>query len=1077
MSDTVFTPSQLEAIKRRGEPVLVSAGAGSGKTSVLVARLVEYIKGGSDITDFVIITFTNAAASELRAKISTQLALEAKDAPESAHLRRQLPLCMSAKIGTIDSFCSQLLRQYSKEAGVSPDFKIISDERAVSLKSIAVDKVLGAHYSDISSLDGFESLVNSIAAGSSDISLVNLILELHGKMMSHPDPVKWVEYVMDELDKDPSNAADTIWGRELFEDARSTVSYLNSQYLALMDEMRPDKKLCSAYLPHFAEVQGCLDRLEKSFSLSWDDVSFELSRFTMPRLNSPRGTEMPDVAQKAKAVKDLCKASIDKLKNTFSSTSDKLLSELAATRAPMKALLTLALEFDEQFTKEKIRLNLLDYSDLEHCAYKMLDAHSELRSAISERYTEIMVDEYQDVSTIQDAVFTAISDGGNKLFLVGDIKQSIYRFRLADPSIFINKSAALNSIALNENFRSRKEIIDTVNMIFSKCMSVSLGDVDYDENSSLKFGAVKFEGSVPEPELFIFERTEDDDKYTYEASHVALKILDLIKEGFRFGDIAILIRSLGGINAYRDELSKHGIPVETSVGKGFFSQNDVRYAINILKTVDNPHNDISLISTLRAEGFTADDLSSIRALDKNRNMYSALKKSSSEKSAAFLQKLETWRENARWMTMDRFLPSLGLPMSADILQLVNIAANYEKEGYHGLHRFTVYLDRLSEKGLEISSVSLKGDAVHIMSIHKSKGLQFPVVFLCDADHSFNLEDSRGSVLIHPELGIGCNFTDSEKMIRYPTLAKNAISARSIKEMKSEELRLLYVALTRSEQRLYITCAPKKTKGEKKIVSRPQDANNFLSWLTFADIKTTLVPYIEEDEAPALEEHAPEISYPELPKIDYKYKSSASIPASVTATELKKLLSQDEGSFSIAPKQFRRFRKPDFAKKEGSVSGSEKGSAMHLCLQHMDLNKSATDELNRLVDENYISRHDASVVDTASIDAFLSSPLGLRMRSSEDLRREFKFLLLVNASEIFQTDADEKVLLNGIVDCWFEEDDGIVVVDYKTDRTDRTEEYTPQIRSYALALSKVTGKKVKDAYIYYLNLGYEKRIEL
>ena len=1075
MSEFEYTDAQRKAISSRGQSVLVSAGAGSGKTAVLVERLIDYIKNDeqANINDFVIITYTKAAASELRSRISERLSKEACAMPTSSHLRRQVALCTQAKIGTIHSFCAQLLRQYSKEAGISPDFKIVSDEKRENLRSACLEKYLGNYYAEMDTHEGFELLVNTVGVGNDDRSLFNLILSLHSDMLSHPEPEKWAASVVDDLEADVSDAGMTIWGKEILEDAADKVRYWNSRYLEFIAPLSQDKKLARAYLPSFSDTQSSLEKLEKALSSSWDETVRAVADVTFPRLSSSSGTDNPELADEAKACKEHCSKVVSTLKEAFSLDSERLLREMKACVPAMKSLLELTLGFDAQFRSEKKRLRFLDYSDLEHITYETLLADSALKSSLSMRYREIMVDEYQDVNAIQDAIFTAISDNGKKLFMVGDIKQSIYRFRLADPTIFIRKCEQSHPIALTDNFRSREEIIDCVNLIFEKCMSKQLGDVEYDEDARLKYGAKGYEGSVPPPELLIYERTGDDEKYSFESYRVGCEILEIIKKGYNFGDIAVLLRSpSAAASTYCEEFAKLGIPVETSQGNSFFSRPEVCGIVNLLRAIDNPRNDTALLSALRTFSFTADDLSRIRSCDRYHNLYSALSACDDEKCVSFLETLEKLRKCARDMTSDQLLMSLGCPVTSNLLQMVDIAVTFENDGYHGIHRFVRYLDRLAQSGNELSEINLKSNAVHIMSIHKSKGLEFPVVFLCDTMHKFNFSDLKDSVLVHPELGLGPKYVDAERLIQYPTLARNAIALRLSKETRSEELRLLYVALTRARERLIITASV--DKDELNPPPLPADANTFLDWLRATGIKQTFVPR----ETPAdidREVNTVTAVYEELPEVNYIYKDAVGIPASVTSSELKKYSLEENVSLSLAPAQYRYFRKPDFTKKKSGATAPERGSAMHRALQHIDFSRPVCDEIERLRKERFISDSDAEIIDISVIEAFLSSPLGIRIKSAEVLRREFRFLLLVNASDLLDTTIDEKILLNGVVDCCFEEDGEIVIVDYKTDREDRSEEYAPQIKSYALALERVFNKKVREAYLYYLNLGYEKRI--
>ena len=838
MRDFKPTASQKAAIEARGGAVLVSAGAGSGKTRVLTERLMGWLTDPiepQDLDRFLIITFTKAAAGELRGRILEELAAAQAADPGNRRLRRQSALCRRAQIGTIHSFCAALLRQYSQQLGLTPDFAVADEERARAMKAAALERVLEERYAHPDRYPGFLRLADTVGVGRDDRRLAELTLELHEKMQSHARPEKWAAEQAALLRGQSAGAGETPWGRELLDRAAEAADCWSGALEGLLTEMAAQGKIHRAYGPSVAETAEALRALSRAAKKGWAEAQACLP-IPFPRLGSLRDSPDPALSEKVKAVREICKKSVEKLNDSLGVPSDKLLTGLAGTAPAMEALLELALDLDRAFSADKRRAGLVDFADLEHMAARLLTEEdgspTALAGEISRRYTEIMVDEYQDVSRVQDAIFRAVSREGKNLFLVGDVKQSIYRFRLADPRIFTEKYLSYRDeagpgeprrILLRENFRSRLEVLDAANRVFSLCMSRSLGDIDYDEGAKLLCGAA-FEGQVPKPELLLLDLPggeDKPDKTALEAALVAKKIQELVESGaevtdrgvrrpLRYGDIAILLRSantVGGV--YRRELARRGIPVGSGQSGGFFQAAEISSLLSILAVIDNPHQDIPLIAALRspAFGFDADALSEIRASDRQGDFYTALlrRAETDERSRDFLRALDELRDAAPDLSaaellrrvLERFdLLALcgamedGPRRKARLLALAGLAERFEATGYRGLHRFLLWLRQLAEKGREPALGSGTEPAVQILSVHRSKGLEFPVVFLCDLGRRFNTSDSRAKVLVHPELGLGPKVTDLKTRQEYPTLARSAIRQRLDRETLSEELRLL-----------------------------------------------------------------------------------------------------------------------------------------------------------------------------------------------------------------------------------------------------------------------------------------------
>ena len=1155
MSEFRPTPAQSAAISARGSTVLVSAGAGSGKTKVLTERLMSYITDAerpADLDSFIIITYTRAAAGELRGRITDELASRLAAEPGNRRLRRQSALCQRAQIGTIHSFCAALLRENSHAAGISPDFKVADDDRAQAMKSAALERVLEERYEKSGSYPGFLLLADTVGIGRDDSRLAALVLSLHEDMQCHARPEVWAEEQVRLLSQGASDAGETPWGREILRAARANACYWSRELDALMEAMDGEEKISKAYMPSISESAGQIRELVRCIDLGWDRARgcFPIE---FPRLGTLRNSPDPKLSDRIKLRRDACKKAMTAVEATLYAPSARLMDEMESTGSAMSALLRLTLDFDAQYSQAKRRAGLVDYSDLEHLAAKLLTepdgSPTELAQRMSERYTEVMVDEYQDVSQVQDTIFRAVSGEGKKLFLVGDVKQSIYRFRLADPEIFTEKYTKFRDdadaapgeprrIILQENFRSRREILDCANAVFSQCMSRELGDIDYDDSAMLRYGA-GYEGAVPEPELLLLrlEGAGDDDeerpdKTALEARLVGAEIQKLMASGIsvggrplEYGDITLLMRSansVGGI--YRRELAAMGIPVAAGQGGGFFTSIEVSGVMSMLAVIDNPHQDIPLIAALRspAFGFTAEELAGIRAADKKSDFYTALTAAAenNEKCAAFLNVLDRFRALAPDLPAAELLWEItdelnllavcsamtdGAQRRANLLELLELSERFDATGYRGLHRFVLWLRQLAERGQEPGTGAAFTSAVQIMTVHKSKGLEFPVVFLCDTARRFNRQDSRDTVLVHPKLGLGPKVTDIERRIEYPSLARNAIRLRLEREMLSEEMRLMYVALTRPRERLFITAAvrePEKLLEKSAAAVTSPMASEVLAacgapvnWLIYAALADgerhlkirlceTGTAREKAEQALPQTEADPEVRR-ELERrlgFEYGHRDAETLPSKITATELKGRAEPDADAAPMLPERKRSFLLPDFTRAEKPVTGAERGIATHLALQCMDFAQTGTpeaveNEIRRLEREKFLSAREAAAVDAAAIYKLFSSPLGERMKNAGKLYREFKFSLLCDAGEIYGTAAGEEVLLQGVVDCCLEENGKLCIIDYKTDNVhteagiaQRSAFYAGQLRAYASALRRIFGMEVSGCVLYFLAAG-------
>ena len=1160
MAEFKPTPSQKLAIEDRGGELLVSAAAGSGKTRVLTERLMRWITEGDaprSIDNFLIITFSTAAAAELRSRISEELSARAAADPGSKRLRRESALVRRAQIGTIHSFCSSLLREYAGRAGIAPDFAIADEDRARELRRLSLETVLEAAYAEAE--PGFIQLADTVGAGTDDRRLESLVLELHGKLQSHARPGDWAARQSELFETGAEDAADTPWGRELLESAADELLWWAGEFDELVRSLAGFEKMGKAYVPSFSETASSLRGAAKRAAEGWDALR-EALPIAFPRLGSLRGGgEDPELAERAKARREACKKAAKRLEKGFTLPSEQLLRDMRATAPAMRALLKLVGDFDAEYTRRKRRRSLLDFADLEHLAARLLTepdgSPTETAREVSRRYAEVMVDEYQDVSLVQDMIIRAVSDSGRRLFMVGDVKQSIYRFRLADPTIFLKKYESYadapqpegvpRRVFLRESFRSRGEVVDAVNAVFGCLMSKGLGEMEYDERARLRAG-LEYPGVVPVPELVAVplpgadEDEERPDKIEVEAAYAARMMRRLVETGAKisegsalrplgYGDIAVLLRSVNVSGpVWRRVLAREGVPVEAGQSGGFFEAPEVAVILSLLAVIDNPRQDVALISVLRSElfGFTNDELTEIRLMSGEGDFYAALSARAevSEKARAFLDTLDRLRDFARDSELATLIweiyESLGCMAlcsamrdgegrRARLLRLFELARSFETTGWRGLRRFLDWLRSMRERGEEPAFPDEDGGgAVRIMSIHRSKGLEFPVVFIGDTARQFNRSDLRGSVLVHPELGLGPKFTDAARGIEYPTLARRAVANRLERELLSEELRLLYVAMTRARERLFITCTladPQKTMDKLAPAAQehiPAQAllpmRSMAEWLICAALGTggralTLSIGGDEEGAPRRVTPAaqpePERTGEEASPVDfdallawrYPHSGAETLPSKLTATELKSLAEPDAESAELLPRAARTFRRPDIALAARRLTAAERGTATHLALRYLELGALTTPEaareaVDRLAAAGKLSAREAAAVDAAGLCRFALSPLGRRITAAPRVLREFPFALLCPAERFFPGTEGEELLLQGVVDCCLIEPDGAVIVDYKTDRIapeaapERAKRYAAQLETYAWAVSRITGLAVKAKIVYFLQPG-------
>lgn len=1167
-----LTREQALAVENRGGELLVSAAAGSGKTKVLVDRLMGYLtdpKDPANLDDFVIITYTKAAASELRGKIAAKLSERIAQEPENRHLQKQMQRLVLTKISTVHGFCSDLLREYAYRLDIAGDFRVADENECLELRENILSEILEQAYENAGEDPDFRTLVDTQGLGRDDRLVPQIIEQVFDSARCHLDPADWLEKCGNAADMTGvTDASETKWGRYLMEDLHE---YLKSQ-ADVMKVCAEEAEACPGLNKAAANLWDTVHQIEALENLqTWDEIA-KRPTIDYGRLVFPRNKPDPELEERIKALRDACKKGISKKLSNFADDSAQVLSDMNQTAAGVRALIKLVGRFEEAYSSAKRSRRILDFGDLEHKTLDLLLGKSRSGPTaaaleIGRRYREIMVDEYQDSNGVQDAIFGALTRERGKCFLVGDVKQSIYRFRLADPEIFLRKYHAYGSVEeaaprkgrkvlLSHNFRSGGEIIEGVNDVFRTCMCPEVGGLYYGDGEALREGIPH--APLPEPGIELYALETGENGYQEEASFVADKIQQMLREGTRIRkdggwkpvapeDIVILLRSPGSAGGlFLRELENRGIPCTTGGGTDLLETEEIGTLRAFLEVILNPRQDIPLISTLASPifGFSADELAALRSGRKKGSVYDALLACETPKAKAFLDLLDTLRQEARHNTLTGLLQRCltltrldsvyaamagGETKEANLQAFYQLAADFEKGSLRDISQFLDYLTSLEERGLTTDGGAGSG-CVTIMSIHKSKGLEFPVVFLSNLSRKFNQESLRAQILSDKELGLGLSVADSVNRIRYPSIAKSAIAVKMAKESVSEELRVLYVAMTRARDRLIMTYAsPNLENRLKSIVLRQsadggkllcREANCLGDWVLLAATRHTEAGELHALGGKPEETHS--YAYPwkirvaqglesarkteERPQeqaggipagtldalksalaFRYPYAAATQAPSKQTATGRKGRVKDEEAAQDTRePKHpTRLWRDPAFLSSQ--TRGKDYGTAIHRALQYIRYEACVSEtavsrEIARLVEEGYLPEEQGNLVNCGKLSRFFATDLGRKLRTGTPYLREFKFSILDDGSHYGENLEGEQVLLQGVVDCALLEEDGITILDFKTDYvTDSTihavtDRYRPQIEVYGEALSRIYEQPIKGKYLYFFHLEQFMAIE-
>ncbi|MDO4270942.1 MAG: helicase-exonuclease AddAB subunit AddA [Eubacteriales bacterium] len=1178
-----WTRDQQTAIENRGGTLLVSAAAGSGKTAVLVERVLRRLtdeKDPVDIDRLLLVTFTNAAAAEMRERIGLRLGEAVAKNPGDTRLRRQLFLVHRAKITTVHAFCLSLAREQAAALGIAPDFRLMDEQEGKLLRAEVLEQTLDAAYERAD--EGFFALCDLLTAGRDDKKLGETVLGTYENIQAHPDPRAFLETVRRGL---RAEGMDTPHARVLRAQAKAAAEHGAAFLRRAVREVEGVDELADAYLPALTSDSKQAERLLEALSGGdWDDCVEAARSITFDRLKAARGFEDKALLEEIKALREEWKTVAKTIRDKWLTVSSAEAAYDRALTAPaLSALIDLVNAFDEAYALAKRARNAADFNDLEHFAIRLLYADgkpSALAQTLSEGFAEIAVDEYQDTNAVQDAIFRALSRDETNLFLVGDVKQSIYGFRLADPSIFLQKYRAFadadaagagqpRRVVLGQNFRSRAAVLDACNYLFSAVMGETVGDLAYTDREALHLGAAYPDADDKryQTEVLLVDAAElggDDDapdKTALEARLAAKRVRALLDEGFPVtdketgaprpvapGDIVILLRSpRTKARVFTAALERVGVPASAEERGGLLDTAEVGALVSLLSVIDNPRQDVDLIGALRSPlfGFTEQELADIRLTDRSVSFYDALLLAQGDfpKAASFLQRLDFLREFAcdqpvyrlLWEIYDQTgalglygaLPN-GAQRQANLLTFFERARAFEGQGFRGLFAFVRLLRGMRETGEDFQTVGAasSGGAVRIMSIHKSKGLEFPVVIVSDCAKQFNEADLREPVLVHKELGFGSKCRDRERGVQYDTAERVAAAALQRREMVSEELRVLYVALTRAKEKLIVTCASGTLGASLQKWARlaaldelPQYAMGAvrapLAWIaapllrhpctralreryeldvpehgTDCDAFSVRVYLPDELGEPEAEqvlrfEETEQGAYEVKPYLRYENAYLSELPSKLTATGVGRGYRADEAAEQTTPpRREAKLRAPLFEQGHRRLTPAEAGTAHHLFMQFCDFGAACKPggvraELARLAEKKILSPEQAAAVDEAKIAAFFASELYRKLMAQNHVRREFKFSVLVPAMRYFpaaRSAPDEKVLLQGVIDCLIDTPEGFVILDFKTDRVSqqglavRAERYRAQLDAYALAVTEVFGRPVCRRALYFFAAG-------
>lgn len=1222
MSKVKYTKEQNKVIYTRNRNLLVSAAAGSGKTAVLVERIIQMITDKNnpiDIDKILVVTFTNAAAAEMRERIGDAIEKKLEDTPNNKFLHKQLILLPNANIMTIHAFCLNVIKDYFHLIDLDPSFRVGDETEIKLLKTDTIKDLLEIKYSENN--EDFIHLVDSYSNGKTDEMIEELIINVHNFLNSNPWPEDWINEMVENLNIDTKeDLYDSVYYNVV-------VEMLDKKLIVIKESLIKAKELSTEeygpekYLPVIEEYLDIVNRLIDN-TKSLENCYTVFSEFSPKRLSSATKGIDPQLKKEASELINYAKDELNNISVDFFNDDIKVVIEyINGTYKVLKALSGVTIDFSNKYQESKIEKNIIDFNDIEHYALQILVNKDESAGYVQteaarnymEKFEEILIDEYQDSNLVQESILEAVSRKAlNKpnMFMVGDIKQSIYKFRLAKPELFLHKyntysesDSKYQKIDLQHNFRSKKEIIDAINFLFVQIMSEDVGDINYNDKVSLNLGMIENQEDDNKNvvDIILIDKNNNDNdedenvditSKELEAKAIGIKIKELVnkekplliydkslgkKRPVKYKDIVILLRTTSGwTDVFIDELNKMSIPTYTDTTTGYFDTIEIRTIVNLLRIIDNPLQDIPLLSVLRSPivGLRGEELVKIRKCFEEGEFFAALKEYTNLyeedsliiKINSFLKKLKKWREISSYTSIDELILKIyeetnyyyyvslmngGKQRQANLDLFVDKASLYESSSYKGLFNFIRYIDNIQKYSIDSGEISVSNsndNLVRVMSIHKSKGLEYPVVIVAGLGKNFNKMDILKPILLHQDLGFGVEYINLDKRYKVSTLPRNIIKEKISTELMSEEMRVLYVALTRAREKLILIGSVNDI--EKKSIKWCESLNynnlnipskivfkgtSFIDWIMacivrhrdgkiirdFIDDNLNIPVVLSENESnwniniyysndltdkekelmktnPSIvneiledNQETPKELY--VNKLEWKYKHNniIGIEVSKSVSDIKRTEKLEELDKSMSNKDEIKIV-PKFLESEMEIKGSQRGTIIHKVMYYLDINlesnfESVNDFLNKLVYTKIINEKEKKAVYINKIIDFLNSPLANRMREANNnnkLNKEKPFVLGVPVNELYENiNSSELIMIQGVIDAYFEEKGSIILVDYKTDYVIDGQElllidrYKKQMEYYKRAIEQVTNKSVKEVIIYSLTLSKEIRVNI
>ena len=1221
-----WTQEQQKVIDLRNRNILVSAAAGSGKTAVLVERIITMLTKDEppvDVDRLLIVTFTEAAAAEMKERIRLAIEKKLMEYPDNEHLKQQATLIHNAQITTIHSFCLSVIRDHFHAIDIDPGFRIGEEGELKLLRHDVLEEVLEEKYQEGSKR--FLDFASGYSTGRNDKKIEDLILKIYEFSRSYPDSDAWLDscvkaYEIEDLEAfEESNVIKKILQdvQKNLEDAKALVEFAMQTALSIDGP--------AAYEAALEKDLIVIEDLQSARTYRQQSEAFANVKWARLPVNKDKTVSEEKITQ-VKKLREMVKGVVKNIAaQYFYETLEAMIEDMNLCAPAMEELADLVRLFGSRFEEKKRSQNMIDFSDMEQYALRILTQKTEkgfvpspVALEYQKQYQEIMIDEYQDSNLIQEAILTSVStcrSGRYNIFMVGDVKQSIYRFRLSKPELFLEKFYTYNieesqtqRIDLHKNFRSRKELLESVNAIFRQIMTEKLGGIVYDDQAALYPGAEYPENENLNTEIYLIDSDLDRVKERYqleeneknaeellqiasekelEARAIAMRIRELLRtqkvtdkatgelRNAKYSDIVILTRSVKGFaDVFTEVLNREGIPTYAGTSEGYFQTQEIGVLLDYLRTLDNRRQDIPLTAVLTSPfcGLDAEELAKIKCFYPELPFYEAVvryreddeerKNEKDEvirmKISACLEQMDAFRRIVPFTPMHELLWKIledtgygdyvaampgGQQRKANLEMLIEKARAYESTSYKGLFHFVRYIEQLQKYDVDYGEASIEdehADTVRVMTIHKSKGLEFPIVIVAGMGKRFNMQDARSAVALHAGMGVGLDAVDLGLRTKSPSIVKKVIQKEEALESLGEELRVLYVALTRAKEKLIITGTlprPEEKLEESRMLQRSNQkelsfgelshAGTYWDWilpavlgcgedvplevniLHFEDIvKEGLKEEIKGVISRSLLEQwdTDRVYEPEMHTVmeeqfgfHYPYEKSSTRKLKFTVTELKKRayeIAMDHSLEEEAQEEL-LYEEPEvtpliptFIQKEEGLTGAPRGTAYHRIMELLAFEGPEPDSIEAVAEwidgmaaSGKIEKEAAECVKAYDIFRFLETSSGKRMKKaakSQKLWKEQPFVLGIDAKELYPEEEDgELILVQGIIDAYFEEEDGLVVLDYKTDRVRKAEElvekYQEQLRYYAKALEQMTGKKVKEKIIYAFSLGKEIRI--